>query len=59
MVSGDDDLGKPGGGVRLCDGRGEACDGDEVVVEGVDAAFAFACGVLDVNRVASATLRGL
>lgn len=59
MVSGDEGPGIPGALVRLCDGRGEAWGGDEVADEGVDGALAFACGVLDVNRVASATLRGL
>lgn len=57
----------PGGGIRVrggCEEEGEEeedGEGGELLdeVDELDGGFAFACGVLDVNRVASATLRGL
>lgn len=51
----------PGGGILLWVGCDEVVEGEELLDDGGerDAAFAFAWGVLDVNRVASATLRGL
>lgn len=55
-VSGADGRGMPGGGIRLCWGGRDA---EDVAEEGGLVGFAFAWGVLEVNRVASATLRGL
>lgn len=63
IVSGAEGLGMPGGGIRLRGDCEEEDDGEggELLDEAdeLDGGFAFACGVLAVNRVASATLRGL